>query len=99
MFGIAEWIEHYALPCIYQQCFGFCCPFCGFQRSVIALCRGDIVQSVLYYPALFPMLLSVVGILFIQNERRKTYLKWCGIINVSIILIATFIKNMGWLPK
>ena len=57
---LAEWISNHQFPCITKQLFGFNCPFCGFQRSLIALLKGDICESVTLFPALIPLALTII---------------------------------------
>ena len=98
--AFADWIERHALPCVYKQCFGLCCPFCGFQRSVIALLKGDVAQSFLLYPALLPTVVSVAGLLlFRSRQRRQRYLKWIVVIDASMMIIGALLKNIGVLPR
>ena len=37
-------------PCIFHQVTGFYCPGCGGTRAVLALLKGNIIQSFLYHP-------------------------------------------------
>ncbi|MCH1981029.1 DUF2752 domain-containing protein [Ruminococcus sp. OA3] len=37
-------------PCIFHQVTGFYCPGCGGTRAVLALVKGNIIQSFLYHP-------------------------------------------------
>lgn len=41
------------IPCIIRCVTGYDCPFCGFQRSVWALLRGDFVDAFLYNPYIY----------------------------------------------
>lgn len=41
------------IPCIIRCVTGYDCPFCGFQRSVWALLRGDSVDAFLYNPYIY----------------------------------------------
>ena len=43
------------LPCLFKQTFHIDCPGCGFQRSALALFKGDWLQSFQTYPALVPI--------------------------------------------
>lgn len=100
MSSVADWIEKHALPCVYKQCFGLCCPFCGFQRSVTAILRGDFVQSFLLYPALLPTLLSVAGLLLFRNKSsRCLYIRYAFLADASVMIISAILKNIGILPQ
>lgn len=65
-----ERISHHLLPCVYKKFFGIDCPFCGFQRSILALLQGDVGQCIALYPPLFPLILSCV-ILFAFRRSVK----------------------------
>ena len=72
------------------------CPFCGFQRSVASLLRGDLKTSFLIYPALFPMLLSVAGLLLFRTaKQRERYLKWAILIDAILMIMGAALKNTG----
>lgn len=58
------WLERHMLPCAYKSIFGIDCPGCGFQRSFIALLKGDWKDSFLLYPATVPILITAVFLLF-----------------------------------
>ena len=38
------------LPCAYKQLFGFSCPLCGFQRSMLLLLDGQVWASIIRFP-------------------------------------------------
>lgn len=54
------WLQKHLLPCPFKYITGIDCPFCGFQRSVLALVFGDFHKSFLLYPATAPLLLLFV---------------------------------------
>lgn len=58
--GFVHWLEHNLLSCPIKQNFGIDCPGCGIQRSFVALMKGDVVESLKFYPATVPILLLVV---------------------------------------
>ena len=53
----ASWLEHHYLTCSFKEVSGIDCLGCGMQRSFVSLLRGDIYESVLYYP---PLLFLIV---------------------------------------
>lgn len=65
--NIVNWLETHQLTCLFKYAFHFDCPGCGLQRSAIALLRGNVLQSLKYYPALIPILLFFV-FLFLNNR-------------------------------
>jgi hypothetical protein len=46
------------LSCSWKESFGIECPTCGFQRSFIELIQGDIVESILLFPATIPLIVT-----------------------------------------
>jgi hypothetical protein len=36
--------------CVFRECFGIPCPFCGMSRSIVAFTHGHIVKSFLFHP-------------------------------------------------
>ena len=84
------------LPCLLKAITGYDCPFCGFQRSVWALMRGDFVDAFLYNPYLYIispyiilLLLCVFGI--IPREGRLCRALYS---RTSIIIAATL--SISW---
>lgn len=72
----AKWYSEHQLPCFWKHYFDIDCPFCGFQRSVIALLQGDIWKSITLFPALLPLLatgsLFLVHLFFPMEKLKKT---------------------------
>ena len=64
MFILLKGLEDYMLSCASKKHFGIDCIGCGFQRSVALLFKGDVVASFLMYPALYPMMLFFVFLIF-----------------------------------
>ncbi len=59
-----DWLQRHMLPCAYKSIFGIDCPTCGFQRSFIALLKGDWKESFFLYPPTVPILLTAAFLLF-----------------------------------
>lgn len=92
---IIDWLESHMHICSFKELFGIDCPGCGLQRSVIALLKGDLVESFLLYPALLPVLGMFFFLalhLLIRFRNGGTILKVLFIINMSIISIHYIIK-------
>jgi hypothetical protein len=60
MMQFIEWLEHHMLSCPSKQLFHLECPGCGIQRSFIALLKGDVFTSLQLYPALLPILATLL---------------------------------------
>ncbi|MBE9660681.1 DUF2752 domain-containing protein [Mucilaginibacter myungsuensis] len=93
-------LQNYLLPCYFKQWTGFDCPGCGFQRSVIALARGNILQSFSLYPATIPVLLAVV-IAVVDTFKPQPIIKQIKtpsyIFAASVIIMSYAIKLGGHL--
>ena len=87
--------EAQMLPCLSKQLLGMECPGCGLQRSVALLLNGQVWDSFLMYPGLFPMLLffgfaaldRFAG--FRQGPRITTAL---GLLTAGTILVNFLLK-------
>lgn len=55
-----DWIEHHLLPCPSRYFLGLDCPGCGMQRAFLELLRGNFAGSFKLYPALLPILFTLV---------------------------------------
>lgn len=86
------------LPCAYKSLFGISCPMCGFLRSLLLLARGEVWQSMLMFPPLFPLIVVLSGglVLWLLGYRVKTKTRWLivGFIACSFLLNCV-LKNMG----
>ncbi|MBR5983649.1 MAG: DUF2752 domain-containing protein [Bacteroidales bacterium] len=83
-----EWLEHHLLPCPIKHFFGIECPGCGMQRSIIELLKGNILDSIMLYPPLIPMII-LFAILIVNLKINSTAwlkaLKYTFIANLTII--------------
>ena len=52
------------LPCVIKEHFGFDCIGCGLQGSAVFFIKGQFLDALLMYPALYPMLLFFVFPIF-----------------------------------
>lgn len=94
--NIINWLEQHQLPCLFKAMFHIDCPGCGFQRSAIALLKGNIGESWKMYPALIPML---IFFLYLFADRRfhfknSTFFTRFGIASVFIIILASYIIKL-----
>ena len=87
---IITWLESHQGTCSFREHAGIDCPGCGLQRSILALLRGDLVESILLFPALLPLMAMFIflGIhLFFKLKHGAFVLKVFYISNISIILL------------
>ena len=55
----SEWIDAHAGTCLYKGYLGIQCPGCGMQRSFSALLRGEVKESLILFPALIPLIITL----------------------------------------
>ena len=87
-------VKYHLLPCAYKQLFGISCPMCGFQRAMILLFNGQILDSVYQFP-IWPILVLWIICLLVMTIIGKAQLllhnSWCW-----AIVIVCFIFNAFW---
>jgi len=89
--SILDKANRYFLPCPFKYLTGYDCPGCGFQRSFVALLKGDLQGSLHLYPATIPILITVAVSLsanFWYPAKSKLLLKTLFLITASIMLIS-----------
>jgi len=57
--------------CIFRQCFGISCPFCGVSRSMVALAHGRFIASLSFHP--MGPLISVAFCFFVVTAGRSLW--------------------------
>jgi hypothetical protein len=90
-----HWLQNHLLPCPFKKLTGVDCPGCGFQRSVIALFKGDIVTSLHFYPATIPIIftsLFVALAIRFRIDNRHFVKKTLYIITGSVIMVSYIYK-------
>ena len=93
--NIISWLEWHMGTCRFHEQTQVACPGCGLQRAFIALLKGDLLESILLFPALIPLLVmfSFLGLHLIFKFRHGALaLKIMYISNASIILGNFIIK-------
>jgi hypothetical protein len=91
--GFTAWLQQHLLPCPFKQITGIDCPFCGFQRSALALFDGDLHRSFLLYPPLVPLIMfiiySVVEALMKIKPPEKT-LKKAMVAGIALLVLINY---------
>lgn len=88
VFQVTNWLNDHLLTCFFKKTFGFDCPGCGFQRSVMSLIQGDVFSSLKLYPATLPILTLLV---FLPVHLKQDYKHGAAIIKYLYIIIALII--------
>ena len=84
-----SWLESHLGTCSFKEHVGLECPGCGIQRSLIALLKGEVLESILLFPALLPLvaMFAFLGIhLVFKLKHGALVLKIFYIANIFLIL-------------
>jgi Protein of unknown function (DUF2752) len=95
--SLINWLEENMLACPYKKYLDVDCFGCGMQRSLVALLKGDFVNSFYLYPALIPMIFMFVFLivhLIFKFKNGGTILKYMFIFNVVIVVLNFAFKIM-----
>lgn len=86
--GFIHWLENHLLSCPFKNLTGADCPGCGFQRSIIALLKGEFLSSIKFYPATLPFLGLVV---FLMLHLKFDFKNGAFVIKALYILVTTIV--------
>lgn len=92
-----NWLENHLFSCFFKSHFGMECPGCGMQRSLIALLKGDIMDSLQYHAALIPFLITITLLIFqliLKRANGGKWVMWAFIITTGITLIQFIIRQI-----
>ena len=89
-------VEKFMLPCVNKKIFGFDCPGCGTQRSLIALFKGDFADAFYFFPAIYTSILLIIflGLHFVDRSRNYTNVIIATAIGNAAIMIISYIYKM-----
>lgn len=83
------------IPCSWKESFGVECPACGTQRSFFAFISGEILESLILFPALFPLMCSFLLIMLHLINPKRYPAKW-----IVLFVILTGLLMLGsWIYK
>lgn len=93
---VVQFLEKNLLSCPTKTFFHIDCPGCGFQRSIIALLKGNVLDSIKYYPAGIPIVLLLIFSLFhIKYKFNKgDKLIQYSQISIAIIIFVSYIFKL-----
>lgn len=90
------WLEEHELPCMYKSIFGHECPGCGMQRAFVELLKGNFLDSILIYPGLIPLIITLIftllQIIFKWKRGGKIIILFT-IVTVFIILFSFVVRK------
>ncbi|RKX19467.1 MAG: DUF2752 domain-containing protein [Candidatus Zixiibacteriota bacterium] len=92
-----HWLEQFQGTCPYKRFLGIPCPGCGMQTAFIELLKGELWQSIVDYPPLIPLILTVLTLilhLIFKFRHGAMAIKYLFIFTVILIVgnyIAKFI--------
>lgn len=92
-----DWLEHHLSPCFFKSHFNMECPGCGMQRSLIALLKGNLLESLHYHVALIPFIITIILLivqLILKHEKGGKWVMWAFIVTTSITIIQYIIKQI-----
>lgn len=85
---LANWIEKNQTACHYYSTTGMKCPGCGLQTAIIELLRGNFTDSFLAYPALLPIIFTIIwSIVFFAIFKTKKGLKFLIVLIIIDVLL------------
>jgi hypothetical protein len=67
------------------------------QRSLIALLKGDVLESLHYHVALIPFIITIsllIAQLIIKHEKGGKWVMWAFIITTGITVVQFIIKQI-----
>lgn len=88
LLDITNWLQNHLILCPFKKLTGIDCPGCGFQRSVVALLKGNITESLHLYPATIPLLITTLFVFLsfkFNIDNRHVIKKTLYIITAFII--------------
>lgn len=88
-------LEHYMLPCLTKTLFGFECPGCGAQRSLVFLLQGEFISAFKMYPAIYtlvPLFLVIGTNYFFKFKQASKIISVLTIMSISIIVVSYIYK-------
>ncbi|WP_096429727.1 DUF2752 domain-containing protein [Labilibaculum antarcticum] len=93
--NLINWLENHLATCSFQEHFGIACPGCGLQSSLLALLKGDLLASILLYPALLPMI-SLFSLLLLH---LKFHFSWATIVLKYLFSLSALLILSSYIYK
>jgi hypothetical protein len=93
-----NWLQDHLLLCPFKYLTGIDCPGCGFQRSVLALLKGNMHESFTLYPPTIPLLIAAVWWLadsFFKLDTSKSTVKKAMFIVTALIIAVNYTLKLS----
>ena len=94
--GLISFLEENMLSCQWKDQFGVECTGCAMQRSIIHLLKGEFVEALYIYPAIYTLIILFIFLalhLKFDFKQGHKILLFLFIINLAIML-TNFIINI-----
>ena len=87
----------FLIPCPFKYLTGIDCPGCGFQRSVLALLKGDFMESFSLYPPAIPFLLSAFAGISVALLKKNTESKILKVMyfTTGLIVVINYVYKIA----
>lgn len=95
-FSLIDWLEKHLMPCFFKSTTGIDCPGCGNQRSIVALLKGDVVESFIVFPALIFQMATILFLilhLIFKFEKGAKLIKYLFFITM-IVMVGNYILKI-----
>jgi hypothetical protein len=92
-----NWLEHHLFICFFKSHFGIECPGCGMQRSLIALLKGNLVESLHYHVALIPFIITIILLIVqlnIKHVNGGKWVMWAFIVTSGITILQFVLRQI-----
>lgn len=93
---LIHWLAQNQMPCYFKKYIGISCPGCGFQTAFVELLKGNILKSIIIYPALIPMLFLFIFLilhLIFKFKKGANILKFIFIFS-SLLIVSNYILKL-----
>ena len=93
---LAFFFEQHMVACSIKSLVGVDCPGCGMQRALVALLRGNFIQSLSLNPALIPLLFTLLFAsihLAIGFRNGARVIVWLFSVTVSLMIVNFVVKS------
>lgn len=94
---ILKGIDDYMLPCLSKKYLGFECLGCGAQRATAFLFQGEFVAAFKMFPAIYPLLLLFIFMLFdlFIKFKQARNIKIILLLLTALAIIVNFLVKLG----